>query len=436
MEKYQQYVNSGFEWIGDIPAQWNNLRLRFVCEFRNGYTPSKANPEFWEDGTIPWYRMEDIRDSGRKLNEAKQYVTKDAIKRGGLFEAGSFILATTATIGEHAVLIVDSLANQQFTNLKIRKSLSDSLLRDYFFYYLFVIDDYCKATTKTSTFPAVSMELLKNCHVVFPLVQEQQAIVDYLDKKCSEIDNVISAQQKRIALLQELKQSVITHAVTKGLNPNVEMKDSGVEWIGKIPASWDVVHLKRILRERMQYGANEPAESDDTTYPRYIRITDITANGELRPETFKSLEPSKAKDYLLDKGDVLFARSGATVGKTFLFNADIKACYAGYLIKASCDKRRMLPEYLYYYTQSGAYQCWKNSVFIQSTIQNIGADKYQMMYIPVPSKDEQKQIVEYTMRKSQIFDAAISKAQHQVELLQEYKQSLITEVVTGKRKVS
>ena len=436
MEKYQQYVNSGFEWIGDIPVQWNNLRLRFVCEFRNGYTPSKANPEFWEDGTIPWYRMEDIRDSGRKLEEAKQYVTKDAIKGGGLFEAGSFILATTATIGEHTVLIVDSLANQQFTNLKIRKSLSNRLLRDYFFYYLFVIDDYCKATTKTSTFPAVSMELLKNCHVVFPLVQEQQAIVDYLDKKCSEIDNVISAQQKRIALLQELKQSVITHAVTKGLNPNVEMKDSGVEWIGKIPASWDVVHLKRILRERMQYGANEPAESDDTTYPRYIRITDITANGELRPETFKSLEPSKAKDYLLDKGDVLFARSGATVGKTFLFNADIKACYAGYLIKASCDKRRMLPEYLYYYTQSGAYECWKNSVFIQSTIQNIGADKYQMMYIPVPSKDEQKQIVEYTMRKSQIFDAAISKAQHQVELLQEYKQSLITEVVTGKRKVS
>lgn len=436
MEKYQQYVNSGFEWIGDIPVQWNNLRLRFVCEFRNGYTPSKANPEFWEDGTIPWYRMEDIRDSGRKLEEAKQYVTKDAIKGGGLFEAGSFILATTATIGEHAVLIVDSLANQRFTNLKIRKSLSNRLLRDYFFYYLFVIDDYCKATTKTSTFPAVSMELLKNCHVVFPLVQEQQAIVDYLDKKCSEIDNVISAQQKRIALLQELKQSVITHAVTKGLNPNVEMKDSGVEWIGKIPASWDVVHLKRILRERMQYGANEPAESDDTTYPRYIRITDITANGELRPETFKSLEPSKAKDYLLDKGDVLFARSGATVGKTFLFNADIKACYAGYLIKASCDKRRMLPEYLYYYTQSGAYECWKNSVFIQSTIQNIGADKYQMMYIPVPSKDEQKQIVEYTMRKSQIFDAAISKAQHQVELLQEYKQSLITEVVTGKRKIS
>ena len=98
------------------------------------------------------------------------------------------------------------------------------LLRDFFFYYLFVIDDYCKATTKTSTFPAVSMELLKNCHVVFPSPEQQQNIVDYLDKKCGEIDKVISAQQKRIALLQELKQSAITHAVTKGLNPNnVEM---------------------------------------------------------------------------------------------------------------------------------------------------------------------------------------------------------------------
>ena len=113
MKKYDEYKDSGFDWVGKIPTLWNNLRLRFVCEFRNGFTPSKANPEFWEDGSIPWYRMEDIRDSGRKLSEAKQYITEEAIKGGGLFEAGSFIIATTATIGEHAMLIVDSLANQQ-----------------------------------------------------------------------------------------------------------------------------------------------------------------------------------------------------------------------------------------------------------------------------------------------------------------------------------
>ena len=206
--------DSGMEWIGDIPSNWNNLRLRFVCELRNGYTPSKANPEFWEDGTIPWYRMEDIRECGRKLKEAKQYITEGAVKGGGLFEAGSFILATTATIGEHAVLIVDSLANQRFTNLKIRKSLSQKLLGDYFFYYLYMVDNYCKATTKTSTFPAVSMELLKNCHIVFPSVKEQYKIIDYLDKRCASIDSSISKAQHQVELLQEYKQSLITEVVT------------------------------------------------------------------------------------------------------------------------------------------------------------------------------------------------------------------------------
>ena len=206
--------DSGVEWIGEVPKHWNNLRLRFVCEIRNGYTPSKANDDYWENGTIPWYRMEDIRESGRKLKEAKQYVTEEAVKGGGLFEAGSFILATTATIGEHALLIVDSLANQRFTNLKIRKSLSHSLSRDYFFYYLFVIDEYCKATTKTSTFPAVSMELLKNFGVVFPSILEQQKIIGYLDQKCSSIDTSISKAQHQIELLQEYKQSLITEVVT------------------------------------------------------------------------------------------------------------------------------------------------------------------------------------------------------------------------------
>lgn len=169
--------DSGVEWIGEVPEHWNTLRLRFVCELRNGYTPSKANPDFWSEGTIPWYRMEDIRESGRRLNEAKQYITESAIKGGGLFEAGSFIMATTATIGEHAVLIVDSLANQRFTNLKIRKSLSHSDFNAFFFQYLFVVDDYCKTTTKTATFPAVNMEDLKNFIVCIPPLDEQKIIL-------------------------------------------------------------------------------------------------------------------------------------------------------------------------------------------------------------------------------------------------------------------
>ena len=416
MKRYDEYKDSGVEWIGEVPRHWEVVRTRYLCNLCTG---NKDTINRVDDGKFPFY----VRSPKVERINTYSFDGEAILMAGDGVGAGKVFHYANGKFDYHQRVY-------NFHNFK-------KVIGKFFYYYItnnfrYIIEEGGAKNTVDS----VRLYMIQNFLITVPPKEEQREIVFYLDKKCSEIDNVISAQQKRIALLQELKQSVITHAVTKGLNPNVEMKDSGVECIGKIPASWDVVHLKRILRERMQYGANEPAESDDTTYPRYIRITDITANGELRPETFKSLEPSKAKDYLLDKGDVLFARSGATVGKTFLFNADIKACYAGYLIKASCDKRRMLPEYLYYYTQSGAYECWKNSVFIQSTIQNIGADKYQMMYILVPSKDEQKQIVEYTMRKSQIFDAAISKAQHQVELLQEYKQSLITEVVTGKRKVS
>ncbi len=206
--------DSGVEWIGKVPSHWEVMRLRFACEFRNGYTPSKANPDFWENGSIPWYRMEDIRESGRFLNEAKQYITRKAVKGNGLFEAGSFILATTATIGEHAVLIADSLANQQFTNLKIRKLLSNRLSRDFFFYYLFVIDDYCKSTTRTATFPAVNMDDLKNFGVTIPPLQEQQAIVAHIEDEVGKIDSRISRANRRIELLEELKQSIITEAVT------------------------------------------------------------------------------------------------------------------------------------------------------------------------------------------------------------------------------
>lgn len=430
MKRYDEYKDSGVEWIGEVPRHWEVVPLKVTGTFGNGLTYS---PKDVVDNGILVLRSSNIQNSSLSF-EDNVYVS--SVSKELLVNKGDIIICSrngsAALVGKSSFIDID--INATFGAFMMR--YIPNINKKYGFYLFQTAIGRYKGYFATTTINQLTKSTIGEMKVPLANAKEQTSIVDYLDKKCSEIDKVISAQQKRIALLQELKQSVTTHAVTKGLNPNVEMKDSGVEWIGKIPASWDVVHLKRILRERMQYGANEPAESDDTTYPRYIRITDITANGELRPETFKSLEPSKAKDYLLDKGDVLFARSGATVGKTFLFNADIKACYAGYLIKASCDRRKMIPEYLYYYAQSGAYECWKNSVFIQSTIQNIGADKYQLMYIPVPSKDEQKKIVEYVGKRSKVFDAAISKAQHQVELLQEYKQSLITEVVTGKRKVS
>lgn len=153
-----------------------------VFEIRNGYTPSKNNPDFWEGGTIPWFRMEDIRQNGRILSDAIQHITPAAIKGKGLFPANSIIIATTATIGEHALVIADSLANQQFTNLAVRKSLSAYLLPKFVFYYMFVIDEWCKKNVNAGNFASVDMKRFKKLEFPLPPIKVQTEIVRILDK--------------------------------------------------------------------------------------------------------------------------------------------------------------------------------------------------------------------------------------------------------------
>ncbi|RLD56790.1 MAG: restriction endonuclease subunit S, partial [Bacteroidetes bacterium] len=191
-------------------------------------------------------------------------------------------------------------------------------------------------------------------------------------------------------------------------------KNSGIEWLGEIPGHWETVKLKRLLNEPLKYGANESAELDDKELPRYIRITDFGNDGKLKTNTFKSLPIQKAKDFMLSEGDVLFARSGATVGKTFQFkNYKGEACFAGYLIKATPRKWQLNSDFLYYYTKSIAYEEWKNIIFTQATIQNIGADKYQYLNITLPPLPEQKAIAKYLDKACGHIDKIIAIKQKQ-----------------------
>ena len=206
-------------------------------------------------------------------------------------------------------------------------------------------------------------------------------------------------------------------------------KDSGVSWIGEIPKGWEVSSLKRYLSETMKYGASESGEINQPSWTRYIRITDIDDNGNLKNDGVKTLNPNIAKDYMLKKGDVLFARSGATVGKSFLYNSDKPACFAGYLIKAVCNKH-LLSSFLLAYTKSAQYDDWKNSTFIQATIQNIGADKYMNMPIVIPSIPEQRAIVSFLDKKTAQIDRFISEATKEIEKLNELKQAQIAHLVT------
>lgn len=185
-QQYNYYLDNllNFKNInrGGYQAEVRWMKMSEVFEIRNGYTPSKAKKEFWEGGTIPWFRMEDIRQNGRILSDSILHITPKGVKGKGLFKANSFILATTATIGEHALIIADSLANQRFTNLSIRKSLENELSVKYVYYYFFVIDEWCKANTNVSNFASVDMSKFHNLLIPIPSIAEQQKIVSILDR--------------------------------------------------------------------------------------------------------------------------------------------------------------------------------------------------------------------------------------------------------------
>ena len=180
-KQYAYYRDTLLSFEHDDPkVEWK--RLGEVCEMRNGYTPSKSKPEYWEDGNIPWFRMEDIRTNGRILSDSIQHITAEGVKGKGLFSANSIILATTATIGEHALIIVDSLANQRFTNLSIRKSLESKIDIKFFFYYMFIVDEWCKSNTNPGTFASVDTKKLAKVLIPIPPLTVQQEIVRKLDK--------------------------------------------------------------------------------------------------------------------------------------------------------------------------------------------------------------------------------------------------------------
>jgi type I restriction enzyme S subunit len=231
----------------------------------------------------------------------------------------------------------------------------------------------------------LSVDDFLNIHFVLPPKEEQSRIANFLDKKCAEIDELIALQEQMIAQLTTYKQAAITETVTKGLDPNVKMKDSGVEWIGEIPEHWDVCRLKYLTNGNLQYGANESGVTYDANLPRYVRITDILDNTLREDITKLSLTEEQAKDYILQNNDLLFARSGATVGKTYLYsNKDGMGIYAGYLIRFVANTNIVIPKYIYYYTRTTFYKA-----FIAASAQavaqpNINAQQYGNLKVCVP----------------------------------------------------
>ncbi|NOH70238.1 restriction endonuclease subunit S [Vibrio pectenicida] len=211
-----------------------------------------------------------------------------------------------------------------------------------------------------------------------------------------------------------------------------DYKDSGVELLGNIPEHWEAWKFKHCLLSALLYGANEAALDENKSDPRYIRITDMNEDGSLRDETYKSLPQSIAKDYLLSDGDILLARSGATVGKSFLYKSSFgTSCFAGYLIKASCNNKVLNSRYAYWFCQSDQFWKYISGSQIQSTIQNVSAEKYGEMKLPFSSEmEEQQKIANFLDHETAKIDTLITKQEKLIELLKEKRQAVISHAVT------
>jgi type I restriction enzyme S subunit len=275
----------------------------------------------------------------------------------------------------------------------------------------------------------------KYANMILPLPSyyEQKAISNFLDQKTAEIDDLIADKEKLIELLQEKRQAIITEAVTKGLNPNVKMKDSGVEWIGEIPEHWEITKLKYICSESAVYGLNESAENYVEEGVRFIRTTDIDNKGNLDNSMGGVFLPEeKVKGYILKTGDLLVSRSGS-LGTSLYFDEDKygKCSYAGYLVKFRANSKNC-PKFLFYFSKSNIFYIQIQLALVSSTISNFNGNKYANMILPLPSYYEQKAISNFLDQKTAEIDDLITEIKLQIQKLKEYRQSLISEAVTGK----
>lgn len=421
----REMKNSGVAWIGDVPENWEIVKIGQLFQCRNikvndtDFQPLSVS----KGGIVP--QMENVAKSDANDNR-KQVLTGDFVINSrsdrkqscGVSKLdGSVSLINTVLYG--------------FDKDRVIPEYNNYLLKNYGFAEEF----YRWGHGIVADLWTTRWQEMKNIEIPVPSIKTQEDILSALRIKSKNISLLIFNQEQQIEKLKQYKQSLITEVVTKGLNPDVSMKDSGIEWIGIISAIHNIYRLKYLLNSQMLYGANEAGSFYTNNAVRYIRITDITEDNKLKDSAenlYLSIE--KAKPYILKDKDVLFARSGATVGKAFMYlNEYGKSAFAGYLIKAECNTQKLLPEYLFYYTQSSLYEYWKNMIFIQATIQNIGANKYSNMPIIQMSLDEQNQIVKFLDDKCAKIDRLIAIKQEKINKLNDYKKSLIYEYVTGKK---
>lgn len=442
MKKYDSYKDSGVEWVNQIPFHWSSIQIKNTVK----YPPSDFIDGDWIESNV--IQQDGIRylttgniGATKYKEQGNGYISEETFKQLNCTEVypGDLLISRlnepigrtclTPKLDSKIVVAVDIVIYRPIELLYDRKYIMYQMNSSAY-------TENANFIARGSTMHRISRTTLGSIKLCIPPIEEQKSISSYLDKKCADIDKVIATQQRRIELLQELKQSTITHAVTHGLNPNVKMKDSGVEWIGEVPEHWEV--MKSSLMSSLIGSGTTPntnnkdyyCENEEEGY-NWLQTGDLN-NGliisTLKKVTLKAVKECNLKFYTT--GSIVIAMYGATIGKVGIlgFNTAVnQAC----CVLSKTDK--IVSKFVFYLFLSA-----KESLLISAIgggQPNISQDVIKKLKVVVPPLSEQQSIATYLDKKCAELDASISKAQREIDLLQEYKQALITEVVTGKRKV-
>lgn len=412
----REMKDSGVEWIGDIPNGWNITRNKFVMVKEKQICPIYKNQDvlsLTQKGVI----VRDLDNPTGKMPtsfDGYQYIHK-----GNLLMCLFDIDVTPRCIG---LIKDDGITSPAYSQFIVNHGFAN------YYYYYYLMLDFSKELLHLAKNLRYSLteELLGFVPVPFPPLEEQKNISNFLDKKCSEIDNLTADIEKQISLLEDYKKSIITEAVTKGLNPNVEMKDSGIEWIGKIPKHWKISKLKYLIQVNNTKSSNNEY--------KYVGLENVIGwAGKLVDDTNMSesefvpeSSSNKAK-----KGDVLFGKLRPYLGKVFISEENI-ICSTEFLIMRPVDIEGKYLKLLFLSrdlvnvidrSTYGTKMPRANSSFILN------------QYIPIPNTQEQNEISAFLDKKCSEIDSLISDKKEQLEKLTSYKQSMIYEYVTGKKEV-
>lgn len=414
-----------------LPATWSSKRLKYLATYNDEVLPESTD----EEAEIDYVEISGVSLS-RGVEQVERISFGQAPSRARRKVRSGDILISTVRTYLRAIAKVDEaspdlIASTGFCVVRPDREEVDSGYLGWAAKSEPFVSEVVSRSVGVS-YPAINASELVTIEMPLPPLETQRRIAQFLDEKTARIDGLIEKKRALLDRLAEKRQALITRAVTKGLNPDAPMKPSGIDWLGDIPAHWEILRLKHIVSEPLSYGANAAAEFDESEWPRFVRITDVDELGRLRDETFRSLPPEIAEGYLLQPNDILLARSGATVGKSFIYKESWGvACYAGYLIRARISRLHDA-RFFYWFLNSTPYWEWVRSTFIQSTIQNISADRYANLLMPHPSDNaEQQQIVAFTEESCAEIDFQWDKITRSIERLEEYRGALITAAVTG-----